>query len=461
MITNPVALNRFQRSMVSRRPDTCGFCGKATTPGTDFAVLNNGKWMGVCALHATSTVEQCKAMFLAIQTAAAGLDPAALTAIDEHCPADLAAVLADEADGVATVAAAIKLTDALAVARGFKPAPVAVRSNKFAGKCGACGQQVVEQTGRIEKNDAGKWITFHLDGQCPTPDVAFEAVAPVRTAEVAEGRYALRDEDGTVKFYRVEHGKRGSRWEGYVFVSAQASDDLYPIRNREHRGAILNAIAVDPTEAVALYGRELGVCGRCGKTLTSPSTASWASARCARTRLGEPLVPGYGARPYPGMLVSASTAAIVTHMTPTTTPATTYFPGVFNHPHPSEVIAVGSKWSHRRTWFTVTVKAVTFTGVTFDTPTGEHTTFVSDFMRRYEPVAAPAPATDVLTAKSIDRNIYAALVNEFGKGTNLSDVLLADIEDVIINVILTAGRGQDEAYETAERVAARLDGRVL
>jgi len=109
----------------------------------------------------------------------------------------------------------------------------------------------------------GGYATFHLDGDCVTTTTT---VAPVAT--VAEGRYAL-DIDGVVKFYRVEHGKAGGRWEGYVFVSALASDDLHPIRNRQHRDAILAAIAADPQAATVLYGKSLGVCGRCGATLTS------------------------------------------------------------------------------------------------------------------------------------------------------------------------------------------------
>ena len=54
-----------------------------------------------------------------------------------------------------------------------------------------------------------------------------------------------------------------------MFVSAQASDDLFPIRNRDSRNAILTAIGADPQAALVLYGQELGVCGKCGKTLTS------------------------------------------------------------------------------------------------------------------------------------------------------------------------------------------------
>lgn len=83
------------------------------------------------------------------------------------------------------------------------------------------------------------------------------------------GRYALV-RDGVMKFYKVNSPTEG-RWAGYTFVDAQASDDWWPIRNRESRDEILELIMADGTglEALARYGREIGKCGRCGRTLTS------------------------------------------------------------------------------------------------------------------------------------------------------------------------------------------------
>ena len=69
----------------------------------------------------------------------------------------------------------------------------------------------------------------------------------------------------------------------------------------------------------------------------------------------------------------------------TSTPTTAIFPGVFNHPHPSEVITVGSTWVLRNhDGLVCQVADVTFGGVTIVTPTGEHTIFCSDLLRRYE-----------------------------------------------------------------------------
>jgi hypothetical protein len=261
-LTNtPAGLIRFERSMSTKHAGKCFFCSAPTAPGIDYAALD-GKWIAVCTLHAHSVVEQCKALLVLIQRDGAGLTADEMSKVNEYAPANVADVLAGNTDLPTSIAAAIKLSDALRVVRAHKPAAAAdIRPNRYEGKCGTCKSTVAEGSGRIEKIN-NKWVTFHRDGDCVTTT----AVAPVAT--VPEGRYALHTDEG-VKFYRVEHGAAGGRWEGYVFVSAVASDDLYPIRNRTSRDAILTTIAADPQAALALYGQELGVCGRCGKALTS------------------------------------------------------------------------------------------------------------------------------------------------------------------------------------------------
>lgn len=95
------------------------------------------------------------------------------------------------------------------------------------------------------------------------------ATDTLTTAAVPEGRYALRDSDGVVRFYVVDHGRPGTKWENFVFLSAQASDELHPIRNAPLRDRVLGEILeAGLEESTVLYGTELGVCGRCGRTLT-------------------------------------------------------------------------------------------------------------------------------------------------------------------------------------------------
>lgn len=126
----------------------------------------------------------------------------------------------------------------------------------------------IGRTSRERKAEAAnKTVGINRPSPSTPQVVSYEGVAPLEKSGKAKSwRYALRDEvEGTVKFYRVKRG-----WKpGVFFVDVQASDDLYPIRNREHRDAILYAIARDPRAALALYGQEIGSCGRCGRTLTS------------------------------------------------------------------------------------------------------------------------------------------------------------------------------------------------
>jgi hypothetical protein len=98
------------------------------------------------------------------------------------------------------------------------------------------------------------------------------------------GRYAIQW-DGVVKFYKVDKPTEG-RWAGYTFVSVQASDDLYPVRNKTQRQEILSLIARDPKAAMLLYGQEIGSCGHCGRTLTDETSRAFGVGPVCREKLG-------------------------------------------------------------------------------------------------------------------------------------------------------------------------------
>jgi hypothetical protein len=116
-----------------------------------------------------------------------------------------------------------------------------------------------------------KWAKAHqTSAAAPVAVMPLEEARRVMAppAKVPAGRYAIV-EDGEIRFFKVDHGKSGGKWEGYVFVSIQASDETFAIRNRDRRSAILSMIQADVAGAMALYGQELGKCGHCGRTLTS------------------------------------------------------------------------------------------------------------------------------------------------------------------------------------------------
>lgn len=83
--------------------------------------------------------------------------------------------------------------------------------------------------------------------------------------DVEAGRYAVED-NGTLKFYQVDRPTEG-KWAGYTFVKVQASDDTYPVKGHGRR-RVLELIAKDPKAAMIRYGKEIGSCGKCGRTLT-------------------------------------------------------------------------------------------------------------------------------------------------------------------------------------------------
>lgn len=86
------------------------------------------------------------------------------------------------------------------------------------------------------------------------------------SVDVPDGRYAIEFE-GKLMFYSVKQGK-------YIkFVDVWASDARWPIKNPAKRKAILEAIEADP-DAGPRFGREIGRCYKCGRTLTDPTSRS-------------------------------------------------------------------------------------------------------------------------------------------------------------------------------------------
>lgn len=87
--------------------------------------------------------------------------------------------------------------------------------------------------------------------------------------DVPAGHYAIDGEDGLLKFYEVDRPTEG-RWAGYTFVAVQASDERHPVRGYAARRTILEKIvAVGIQAAMERYGREIGRCGHCRRTLTN------------------------------------------------------------------------------------------------------------------------------------------------------------------------------------------------
>jgi len=87
--------------------------------------------------------------------------------------------------------------------------------------------------------------------------------------EVKTGRYAIAGEDGALRFYSVKRDEERTA----VWVDVWASDTRYPVRAIPQRLEILKAIAADP-DAGPRFGREIGKCYVCGRTLTDETSRS-------------------------------------------------------------------------------------------------------------------------------------------------------------------------------------------
>jgi hypothetical protein len=90
--------------------------------------------------------------------------------------------------------------------------------------------------------------------------------------DVPAGRYAVEHvEDGVLRFYVVDRPTEG-RWAGRTFVKVQASDELYPVRGSAGSAVLQRIIKAGPRDASLRYGRELGRCGMCNRTLTDENS---------------------------------------------------------------------------------------------------------------------------------------------------------------------------------------------
>jgi Family of unknown function (DUF6011) len=145
-------------------------------------------------------------------------------------------------------------------------------------KLGLSMEEIRKAVPHLSVGDATRWINKLR--QLPK-----KRAQPTRerVPDVPAGRYAIRFRDNNVKFYRVDRPTEG-RWAGWTFLSVQAGDELYPIKETSAKLAVLRIIAANPLEACSLYGREIGACGVCGRTLTNEESRRLGIGPVCRSR---------------------------------------------------------------------------------------------------------------------------------------------------------------------------------
>ena len=170
-------------------------------------------------------------------------------------------------------------------------------------------EDMIVEAGTLTKGDASRWIDRlkslpYLDGRPgtpPKPDIdnlegeeyaqavleeegvtaeeieegerlgALGALADLEDL-VPAGRYALlrglAGAEVTWKFYRVDKPTKG-RWAGRTFLKVYASDETFPIKSPQERASVMSQIVrMGVQESSTAYGRHIGSCGVCGRTLT-------------------------------------------------------------------------------------------------------------------------------------------------------------------------------------------------
>jgi hypothetical protein len=143
--------------------------------------------------------------------------------------------------------------------------------NKKAQPCERCGKWVEVGQGLCERSDDNaRWIVSHPeDPGCPV--VMFEGVP--------EGRYAINwgtAEVEDVKFYQIKE----------AVLYAQASAELWQVKDTEQVAKVLVAVKADPKAASILYGLKLGQCGVCGRTLTNQESRDFGIGPICRDKMG-------------------------------------------------------------------------------------------------------------------------------------------------------------------------------
>lgn len=143
-------------------------------------------------------------------------------------------------------------------------------------------EDLVERAPRLSQASASRWIERLKDK--PRKAAASRGNHDGIATEVPAGHYAVTGEDGTTDFYRVDRPDKG-KWAGYTFVKLQLSDNYENLSFKNTRVILKKIEEAGPREAAIRYGKELGRCSICNRTLTNnDSIARGIGPVCAAER---------------------------------------------------------------------------------------------------------------------------------------------------------------------------------
>lgn len=154
-----------------------------------------------------------------------------------------------------------------------KRTEIRITPNRFAGSCADCKQNVPAEAGRVRKEN-GRWVTRHLDGQCPPPPVEPAA----RLEGSPEGFWTLDGEH--YKIQLAVHGS-GRPYAKHLTDEGWVRDDATRgVVTRVQAGEAARMSAEDAARLGKLYGR----CVACWAILTDETSIALAMGPVCRTK---------------------------------------------------------------------------------------------------------------------------------------------------------------------------------
>lgn len=150
--------------------------------------------------------------------------------------------------------------------------------NKYGNPCALCGHTVPAGAGYAVLV-GGKWLTYHKAGECSDAPVARPTDVQSLFVGVEDGFYALHSSGkNDLVFYAIstnkgvyDASKKGLR-AIYLVVGGHKDKKLHGEQAVNAIKRIAGLSAQERIDAQALYGREIGACGVCGRHLTDEVT---------------------------------------------------------------------------------------------------------------------------------------------------------------------------------------------
>jgi hypothetical protein len=127
-----------------------------------------------------------------------------------------------------------------------------------------------QKVSNLSKRDASRWIEKLLSYPMLPAERQVRRGGEARIVpsadELPDGRYAVENNDGELRFYRLWRGTRNPNFVK-LYISHGPDDSEIPFRSAL---SIMDKIMeAGPLSAARRYGAEIGACSKCGRRLTN------------------------------------------------------------------------------------------------------------------------------------------------------------------------------------------------